>query len=150
MLGEMSRRMRQECNHGVEEVLIERDDLQVCLDLTASKLSRVHNSLMLDCERLSNIVDVRPPAICVLRRWLCPQVPVAGFLDRIGCLGIAEVDAHCARTKDIVASGSGSLELDSPSVVELLWAAVRRDLLFTGSSERSRTPSSVLLVPGNN
>lgn len=51
-LGDRVARMREECNCKVEEVLLERDGLQVLLDLTALQLSGVRNSWIVAHELL--------------------------------------------------------------------------------------------------
>lgn len=80
--------------------------------------------------------------------WLLAFL-VPGLVDRRARLVSDKVGAHGARATDVVAPASDSLELYSPSTVELLRSADRVGRMCTADPETSRMPSSMPLLLGN-
>lgn len=67
----------------------------------------------------------------------------------VACLVRDEVAANHARLRNVVASASGRLELDSRSLKEFLCAADQGDSVPTASPETSGMNFSMPLIPGN-
>lgn len=91
---------------------------------TASERFRVRNSLAVSRERLEPHRGHSSAGYLLLVSLLASWASC--FVDRVALLVRDELTAHRAGPTDLVASASDSLELDSPSIVELLCAADKK------------------------
>lgn len=101
--------MLQECDHKVEDFFSKRDRLQVRLELTASQLSGICNSLTAARERLEDHRGCSATSHFRLESLLASSFP--GLRDRVPCLGSDEVDVQRALLMNVVASASDRLEM---------------------------------------
>lgn len=98
------------------------------------------------CERLEQYHGRSSP-----RGWQLESLissSIYRFVDGVVRSVRAEVVVHRARVMGVVISAFDSLELDRPSLLELLCMAERGGRVVTASPETSGTPSSVRVVPG--
>lgn len=77
----------------------------------------------LHVSNLINIREIRPPAILLLDSFFVSTA--SRFIDWEACLGSEEVGTHRTRPTNVDTSVSGDLDLNSPSILELLRAAGR-------------------------
>lgn len=139
--------MLQECDHKVKEVLLERDELQVRLDSTASQLSEVRESLTTAREQLEQHCGHSTNTHLWLESSLSSTA--SGFVDRVSGSVSDEVPDHRARLTDVVVLAFDRLELDWQSIVEPLCAAEHGVSVSTANPAISRAPFFMPLVPIN-
>lgn len=93
-------RMLQGCNHKVEDVLFERDGLQVCLNSTTSQLLGARSSWMAAHEGREQSRGRLAGNHLRLESLLAYLVFES--VDRMACLVRDKVTAHCSRVRNVI------------------------------------------------
>lgn len=140
-------RRPQECHRMVENVLLEESNLQVCLDATASQLLGVRRSLREERDRLEQ--DPGCVAANHSQVELLPLPAVLLFVDRAAVSVNDKVATHRALLTSVVSPEPESVELRWLSMKEWIWMAEDCGKVCTANFEKSRTPFSMSLLPGN-
>lgn len=107
----------------MEDVIFERDDLQVKLDLAASQLSGACNALPVAREQLQQWWGRSALSHFRLESLLIGSV--SGFVVKVARLVTDEGATYRASNTNIVAAARESLEMDSQPIMELLCPAER-------------------------